>query len=243
MGLKISSAAVLLAAMLVLLGGCSREKTRPMRAPAEGGTLVFAATLGGPPYTYADPVTGEPTGIDIDLAKAAAERLGQKLEIRIMEFSELIPSVKAGAVDFAGAAITITPNRARDVDFSTSYAQDGSAFLMRADRPPVTIVNAVSSRVATQAGSVSFFYLCDHWVDPICYPTFEEALSDFEKGKLDAVFYDAEPIRHTVAESKGAYAASPLETREHYGLAIRKDFPELKAAVNAVVAERKGNPR
>lgn len=238
------SGGFLLAALLALqfVAGCNRDSVRVVRAPGAGDCVVFAVTLGGPPYSYADPSTGEPVGIDVDIAKAAAERLGRKLEIRIMDFPELLPKVKSGEVDFAGAAITITSNRARDVDFSDSYACDGSAFLTRAGEPTMTVPRALTARVGTQTGSVSLFYLCEHGVDPVSYLTYEDALADFEKGKLDAVFYDAEPIRQTVAASKGRYAISPLETRERYGIAVRKDFPELREAANAAIAARGGRP-
>lgn len=228
-----------LVALLVL--GCGRETTVSSRKPAEGGKIVFAVTLGGPPYSYADPESGEPAGIDVEIAKAAAAKLQLPLEIKVMNFPELLPNVKSGAADFAGAAITITPNRARDVDFSRSYASDGSAFLSRLGEPAMNIPRAFYSRIGTQTASISLFYLCDHWVDPIGYPTYEDALVDFEAGKLDAIFYDAEPIRHTVAASEGKYVISPLETRERYGIAVRKDFPRLLEAVNAVVVERGGN--
>lgn len=233
-------AQILVAVALFACHGCGRDKDVIVRKPAEGGKLIFAVTLGGAPYSYADPITGEPIGIDIDIARATAKKLALPLEVREMEFSELLPKVKTGEVDFAGAAITITPSRALDVDFSDSYAADGSAFISRADQPPMSIPRAFASRVGTQSGSFSLFYLCEHWVDPVGYPTYEDALVDFESGKLDAVFYDAEPIRHTVAASNGKYVISPLETREHYGIAVRKDFLELLEAVDAVIAERKG---
>lgn len=226
-----------LALALSFLGGCERAATKSPDA-ARGEKLVFAVTLGGPPYSYADPTTGEPIGIDVDLAKATAARLGRELEIRVMDFPELLPAVKSGAADFAGAAITITPNRARDVDFTVPYAYDGSAFLSRAEEPVVSMPRANFLRIGTQTASISLYHLCRHGVDPIGYPTFEDALADFEKGKLDAIFYDAEPIRHAVEKANGRYRISPLETREYYGLAVSKARPEITEAANGVIAER-----
>lgn len=231
----------LLALCVALTGvGCTRSDDAAAEAPRTGSALVFAVTLGGPPYSYADPVTGEPVGIDVELARETAARLGRPLEIRVMDFPELLPAVKSGAADFAGAAITITPNRARDVDFTVPYAFDGSAFLYRATEPRMTIPRSLFARIGTQTASMSLFYLCRHGVDPVLYPTFEAAFEDFEKGKLDAVFYDAEPIRHAAEASQGKYLASPLETREYYGLAIRKDLPNVKAAANDAIAARGG---
>lgn len=226
-----------------LLCGCGREDAGVVRRPAADGRLVFGVTLGGPPYSYADPITGEPVGTDVEIAKGAAQKLKLELKIVEMDFEELLPRVKAGEIDYAGAAITITPSRARDVNFSVPYASDGSAFLSRTEDGAMSIPRAVTARIGSQSASMSLFYLCDHRVDPIGYPTYEEALEDFVAGRLDAVFYDAEPIRHTVAASNGKYVLSPLETRECYGIAVRKDFPELLEAVNAVIAARKGGTK
>ena len=38
--------------------------------------------------------------------------------------------------------------------------------------------------------------------------------------------------------SNGKLSVTPLEMRERFGIAIRKDHPELKNAVNAAIEER-----
>ncbi len=195
-------------------------------------------TLGSAPYAYRDEATGEVAGIDIDIARAAAKKLGLKLTIEEREFPELLPAVKSGKADFAAAAITITPSRARDVAFSKPYASDGSAFIYRTGEKKPTIPSAANMRIGTQMASISHFYLCYHNIDPYCFNEYEEAFNELKKGKLDAVFYDAEPIRETVRISNGEFAMTSLETRENYGVAIRQDFPELIEAVNQVIIER-----
>lgn len=226
-----------LAALASFIVGCDCETDTAKRAPAEGGVLVMGVTLGGPPYTYRDEKTGEIVGIDIDLARAGAEKLALKLDIRPMEFQELLPRVKDGSLDLAGAAITITPNRARDVDFTDSYASDGSAFLYRTGEKKPTMTNGYALRIATQESSSSQTYLCSHGLDPLIYPTYEECYEAFEAGEVETVFYDAASIRDTVAKSGGKLSITPLETRERYGLAVRKDFPALKRAIDEATRE------
>lgn len=223
--------------LLLLTLGCEERKALVERKCAEGG-LVLVTTLGSAPYAYRNETTGEIEGIDIDLARAAAKKLGLKLIIEEREFPELLPAVKSGKADFAAAAITITPSRARDVAFSKPYASDGSAFIYRALEKMPTIPRAANMRIGTQMASISHFYLCYHNIDPYCFNEYEEALKEFKKGKLDAVFYDAEPIRETVRASKGEFAMTALETRENYGLAVRKDFPRLVEVLNQVIEER-----
>lgn len=230
---------VLAAALVSLLGGCGGDEPRPARGPAEGG-LVLATTLRTAPYSYCDGTNGGCAGIDIDLARGVAAKLGLKLVILRREFPELLPAVKSGEADFAANAITITPARARDVAFSVPYASDGSAFLYRSGEEMPTVPSAAGMRVGTMMASTCHFYLCAHGVDPYCYDNYEAALAAFERGDLDAVFYDAGSIRDSVSKSKGAYAVSPPANRENYGVAVRKDYPELLKAVNLLIGEAGG---
>ena len=225
------------ACVLLFAVGCGPVADHPDRQPAEGG-LVFVTTLGSAPYAYEDEKTKEYAGIDVDIARAAAEKLGVPLRIVPMEFADLLPSVKSGKADFAANAITITPARARDVAFSRPYASDGSAFLYRAGSVVPTVPRAERLRIGCQEASTCLFYLCYHNIDPYCFNEYDDAVAELAKGNLDAVFHDAEAIRETVRASKGVYAITPLETRENYGVAVRKDYPALLEAVNRVIAER-----
>lgn len=226
-----------LIALASLLVGCAPESTANRRSPAEGNVLIMGVTLGGAPYTYRDEISGEIVGIDIDLAKAGAAKLGLELKIVPMEFQNLLSGVKSGELDLAGAAITITPNRARDVDFTESYASDGCAFLYRTGSIRPTMTNGSQLRIATQESSSSQTYLCAHKLDPLIYPTYEDCYEAFVSGEVETVFYDAAAIRDTVAKSGGTLSISPLETRERYGLAVRKDFPVLKRAIDEATRE------
>lgn len=225
------------ACVALLVAGCAQDTERPERQPAEGG-LIFMTTLGSAPYAYEDEVTKEIKGIDVDIARAAAKKLGLPLKIVPKEFGDLLPSVKSGKADFAANAITITPARARDVAFSRHYASDGIAFLYRVGSAVPTVPRAGKLRIGCQGTSTCQFYLSYHNIDPYCFNEYDDAFAELEKGNLDAVFHDAEAIRETVRESNGAYAITPLETRENYGVAVRKDYPELLEAVNQVIAER-----
>lgn len=226
-------------ATFLIVAGCDEPNARLARPPAEGGKLVFMATLSSPPFSYIDEQTKDSAGIEVEIARAAAKKLGLSLEIRQEAFQDLLPSVKSGVADFAADAITITPARARNVAFSDSYAFGGCAFLYRAGAVMPTTPRANALRVGTESASTCHFYLCYHNIDPYGYDDFDAAFADFEKGKLDAVFYDADPIREKVRASKGKYAITPLENRENYGIAIRKDYPELLEAVNQAIAERR----
>ena len=224
--------------LLLLVAGCGKANEAAVRRPADGG-LIFVTTLGAPPYSYFDEKKQDYAGTDVEIVRAAAKKLGLRVTVRQKAFQEMIPAVRSGAADCAGNGITITPARARDVDFSIPYASAGSAFLYRAGAKPVTMRRARDLRVGTMMASTCHFYLCNHNIDPYCYNDYKDAVAEFDKGNLDAVFYDLDPVREKVKASNGAYAMTPLANREHYGIVVRKDFPEFLLAVNEVIAERR----
>ena len=57
--------------------------------------------------------------------------------------------------------------------------------------------------------------------------------------KVDVLAFDRPALMVFAKESGGKLAVSPLETREHYGIAVSKERPDCLKAVNAVIRERR----
>lgn len=93
------------------------------------GTLVVATNATFRPYEYyAD---GEVVGIDIDIARAVADRLGMDVRVEDMEFDAVVASVQTGKADLGAAALTVTPERRRNVAFTAPYASTRIVVLVR----------------------------------------------------------------------------------------------------------------
>ena len=204
-------------------------------AAAAAAPLVLITTTDTPPYSYRDETTGEVIGHEIDIARAAAEKLGRPLEIRKVKFPDMLPMVSEGKADVAASAITITEGRCQTVDFTIPYATEGGMFLYRAgDRMP-TMILAETLRVATMDASTYDFYLTAHNIDPIRYDSFQSAVKDLKARRVDTVFYDSCAVKFFAERSGGEFAASRLETRENFGLAVRKGNTQLKEALDEAI--------
>jgi polar amino acid transport system substrate-binding protein len=245
------TAAALAAAALQLLAGCgSRTEggapagpigpggVQPF-APRPSNVLVLVTTTYTPPYSYVDEETGEIVGDEIDIAREAAAKFGCTLEIRKATFPQLLPMVSAGEADLAASGITITEGRRQTVDFSIPYTTEGGMFLYRAGEPMPTMITAERMRVATMSASTYDFYLSARGIDPVRFDTFEEAKKALDDGRIDAVFFDSCSVRIVAEQSGGKLAASRLETRENFGIAVRKGNAALKAALDEAIAARR----
>ena len=225
------------------LAGCGRDAApandAKMPERSDDGPLVLVVMPELPPYAYLDTNTDVICGIDIDIVKAAAARLRRPLEIRRVPFADMIPSVKDHKADFAAGAITITEGRSRNVDFSIPYAEEGSAFIYRAGEPEPTMVRAEGLRVGAVESMTHDFYLTRHGIDPFRYTAIEQAIEALEAHRIDTIFYDRPALVEIARMSGGKLAVTPLETRENYGIVVRKDRKDYLDAVNAVIRERK----
>ena len=93
-----------------------------------------------------------------------------------------------------------------------------------------------SIRVGAEYGTTGDLYLCNHGADPVRFSRASDAVAALERGEIDAVFFDAAPLESWAEQSGGRLVASPLETREGYGVAVDKRRPDVLAAADAVVA-------
>ena len=82
--------------------------------------LVMATNAAFPPYEYVE--ANEFVGIDVEIAKAIAEKLGMELQIEDVEFGSIIGGVAEGKYDMGMAGLTVTEERKQSVNFSDTYA-------------------------------------------------------------------------------------------------------------------------
>lgn len=101
-----------------------------LAAPSKADTLDdirqakkvrIAVDLAIPPFGMTDDKM-QPTGSDVDLARQLAKDLGAELEIVPTTGPSRIPSLQTGKADLVVSTLSITPERAKVVDFSIPYA-------------------------------------------------------------------------------------------------------------------------
>jgi polar amino acid transport system substrate-binding protein len=95
---------------------------------------LVVGTKEAPPFAMKDE-HGNWKGVSIDLWRHIAGRMG--LQYRFAEaesVNSLLEGVRAGNFDVAVAAITVTPAREQQVDFTTPYFHSGTGIAVQADR-------------------------------------------------------------------------------------------------------------
>lgn len=90
------------------------------------------------PFNFKNPKTDEWEGMDMDIVKEIAASLNVKIEDIDGSFGTLIPSLSTGKCDISAAATYITPARAEQVLFTSSYASQSKAVFVPMDSPAQT---------------------------------------------------------------------------------------------------------
>ena len=88
-----------LALAAALLSGCAEK----------GASLKMITEATFPPYEFLR--GSEIVGIDVEICKAVAKKLGREFAVESVNFDSVIPTVISGKADLAAAGITVTEDR------------------------------------------------------------------------------------------------------------------------------------
>ncbi|MEJ2768435.1 ABC transporter substrate-binding protein [Mycetohabitans sp. B46] len=119
----------LLAGLLIVAAGVAHADR--LDDIKKAGVLRVATFDSNPPFGFVDAKTHHIVGLDVDYAKALADKLGVKLELRSTNPANRIPFLTSRKVDLVLANFTITEERAKQVDFSIPYFSSGQQFLAK----------------------------------------------------------------------------------------------------------------
>ncbi|MCR5418814.1 MAG: transporter substrate-binding domain-containing protein, partial [Lachnospiraceae bacterium] len=115
--------------------GSSNRGDHPYTSPEDvdrsKGTLTMATNPYFAPYEYYQ--NSVIIGIDVDLAQAICDKLGYELAIKETEFEDIPEAVSSGKVDMGIAAMSITEDRLKIIDFSDPYTTSSQVIIVRKD--------------------------------------------------------------------------------------------------------------
>jgi polar amino acid transport system substrate-binding protein len=99
------------------------------RDPALSSQMLIVGTKEAPPFSMKR-VDGTWNGISIDLWQQIAQDLNLKYEFRELDLRGLLDGVAKGSLDLAVAALTITPEREKELDFTHPFHTTGLGIAM-----------------------------------------------------------------------------------------------------------------
>ena len=119
---------LLMAALsLCFFCGCKQEEVKKEKK------LIMVTNATFPPYEYVD--KGKIDGIDPEIVRRIAQRLGYELEIQDMAFDAIIAAVQSGKAQIAASGITVTEDRKQKITFTDSYVIAAQVMIVPENSP------------------------------------------------------------------------------------------------------------
>ena len=137
-----------LACAALLIGGCSRANAAK-RAKEDDRPVIVVGSDNYPPFNYED-ASGLPTGIDVDLATEAFERLGYRAAFSVIDWENKKELVECGAIDCIWGSFSIDGREAQ-YRWTEPYMLSRQVVAVRRDSDIYALSDLAGKRVAVQS--------------------------------------------------------------------------------------------
>lgn len=222
---------------------------------APTGRLRAAINRGNAVLVQTDPVTGEPTGVTVDLTRALAERLGVPPDLVTYDAAgKVFDAIKRKEWDIAFLAID--PVRAAEIDFTAPYVIIEGNYVVPNDSKLSSMadIDQAGIRISVVEGSAYDLYLSRAIKSAtlVRSPNGESSTEKFLADKLEVVAGVKKALLNFMKNRTGLRMVEPpfMEIRQAIGtpsgrlagVAYLKTFiEEMKASGFVAASLRRGN--
>lgn len=192
---------------------------------------------------------GEVVGFDIDLVTEVAKELDVELSVTNEDFANIESGnvLNANYCDIGLAALSITGDRARVVDFSSPYFNASQVMVVQKGGGITSLEDLVGGRIAVQEGTTGQTYAEDN--KPLkakieSFQTIEDLASNLSGSIVDAAIYDSNIVAEALKSNPSFEVVQRFDTGEQYGMAVKKDGNvDLVRVINDVLADMQEDGR
>lgn len=230
-------AASVLGLSLTACGGDGGSTTKSGAQLITSGTLTDCSDVPYAPFEDFD--KSAPTGFkgfDIDLLTEIAKGLDLKLVVKDSAFDPLQSglALNSNQCDIVASAMTITPDREKNLDFTDGYAKVNQSLLVPTGSDIKSIDDLSGKKVGVQQGTTGKAYAEENApdADVVSFPSDAEMYQAIKAGQVDALLQDF-PVNYVHQQDGGFEIVQTYSTNEEYGMAIKQGNTALVDDVNA----------
>lgn len=202
-------------------------------------TLTMVTSADFPPYEFLD---GEQVvGIDPEIVAALAEKLGyDKVEIKDIDFNNVISDVQNGKADIGMAGLSATAERMSNIYFTIPYATGIQVIIVKEGSAIAGLDDLASGayKIGVQMGTTGDIYASDEFGESVIpFYSGVEAVEALKTGKIDCVIIDNQPAQAFVAANEGLKILETKYAEESYAICVAKNNVELLGKLSAALQD------
>jgi polar amino acid transport system substrate-binding protein len=218
------------------------------------GELTVAMDLHYPPTTFLADDNTTPIGLNPDIARLVAKKLGLKLKFENTSFDTIIPGIDGGRYDFTATTMSPTEERLKVLDM-IDYFNGGISVAVSAGNPlNISNDDMCGKNIAVTKGSnaqLKHLPNVSEWtctsqgkpaINGVTLPNIQEALTQLSSKRVDGVFYDTVSLVWAEEQQPNTFTilTPQVDTRSDHvvAIALKKGSPltpALQAAVQSVL--------
>lgn len=232
------TAAAALAGSALLAPFASQAVAQTVEALKQKGSITVGMLVDFPPYGTVD-ASNKPDGYDADVAKLLAKDLGLKLDLVPVTGPNRIPFLLTNKVDVLIASLAVTPERAKQVQFSRPYSA-ATIVLYGAKKAAVKSpadlkgVRVGVARASTQDTALTA--IAPEGTEIRRFDDDASAMQALLSGQVDAIGCST-TVAAAIAKRAGDAFEQKLVLRQQFmAVAMRQGQPELLKAMDDFVA-------
>jgi polar amino acid transport system substrate-binding protein len=201
-----------------------------------------------PPFAFVDK-TGAPSGFDVEAMNWIAKDMGVEVSHQPIEWDGIITSLVTKKIDVIASGMSITPDRAKQVNFTIPYWVIKQVMVVKKGSP-LTVENVLSGKkiLGVQQGTSEAKWLKEQatakgWNFELRYYNSSPlAVEDVLNGRIDAAAMDDAPAKDAAAKKDVQVLGTFGMDTEEFGYAVRKDDQALLDKVNASLKKLMASP-
>ncbi|MBE2261903.1 MAG: transporter substrate-binding domain-containing protein [Burkholderiaceae bacterium] len=238
-----TTAAITLAASTLLATFSPAASAQSMEEIKKKGTLTVGLLVDFPPYGTVD-AQNQPDGYDADVARLLAKDWGVKLNLVPVTGPNRIPFLLTNKVDLLVASLAVTPERARQVQFSSPYS--AATIVLYGDKKktikaPTDLkgVRIAVARASTQDTALTA--IAPEGTEIRRFDDDASAMQALMSGQVDAIGCSTTVAAQIARRSGDAFENKFVLRQQLMAVAMRPGQPELLKSVNEFVAKNTAN--
>lgn len=238
--MKKVSKAVLSAALLATLAGCSsKSEDTSLKDVQASGELKIGLEGDWQPFSYHDE-DDNLVGYDVEVATKVAEKLGVKAVITEGPWDGLLTGLDTGVYDVVVNGVDVTLERSETFDFTDAYAYDHIDLVVKKDNTTITSFEDLKGKKSANSTGSTYAEMGEEYGATVSnVPTLAETMELVLNGTVDATINADTSIQdylNTTGE-KGLKIVAQDDEATEYAIPVKKGNTALKEAINDALKE------